>query len=138
VKIVYIAHALSAPTREGIEENRRRASLWAAWAAVSEGVSPSCSWIVLTGVLEETPENRERGLACDLAQVARCDEVWLVGGRVSSGMRHEADHAITLAIPVIDLIALGELPPPLKGRTLAEVFRDEECPPLFRDEDCPP
>jgi hypothetical protein len=71
---------------------------------------------VLTGVLEETPENRERGLACDLAQVARCDEVWLVGGRVSSGMRHEADHAITLAIPVIDLTALGELPPPFDGK----------------------
>jgi len=39
-----------------------------------------------------------------------------VGGRVSSGMRHEADHAITLAIPVIDLTALGELPPPFDGK----------------------
>jgi hypothetical protein len=124
MKNVYIAHPLSAPTKKGIEENRKNAVLWAAWAATERGVSPSCSWIVLTGVIEETPANRELGLRCDLAQVERVDEVWLVGGRVSAGMRLEADHALSLSIPVIDMTDLGALPP--RGKTLVEVFRDSQ------------
>jgi hypothetical protein len=111
MKVVYIAAPLSADTREGIEENRARASRWAAWAAVVRGVSPSCSWVVLTGVLEETPENRERGLACDLAQIERVDQVWLVGGRVSSGMALEAAHAARCNVPVFNMTQMGEEPP---------------------------
>ena len=34
-----------------------------------------------------------RGLADDLAAVERCDAIVLVGGRVSSGMAMERDHA---------------------------------------------
>jgi hypothetical protein len=123
MKAVYLAHPLNAPTRAGIDANRARASRWAAWAAVIHGVSPVCSWIVLTGQLEETDENRARGLACDLAQAERCDEVWLVGGRVSSGMRLEADHAAARGIPVLDLTHMGEEPPPF-----AELRRPEVCP----------
>lgn len=104
--VAYIAHALSAPTREGIEENRRKASRWAAWACL-EGVSPVCSWVVLTGELDETPENRARGLACDCAQVERCDVVLLVGDVVTSGMRLEAEHARQRGVPVLDLTGLG-------------------------------
>jgi len=111
MKTVYIAHPLSAPTREGIEENRKRAALWAAWAALDCGVSPSCSWLVLTGVIDETPETRELGLACDLAAVARSDQLWLVGGRVSSGMKIEADAARAAGIPVRNFTPFGRLPP---------------------------
>jgi hypothetical protein len=111
-QVVYIAAPLSAPTRAEIDANRERAARWAAWALVARGVSPSCSWIVLTGVLDETPENRARGLAADLLQVERADEVWLVGGRISSGMATEAAHAHRCRIPVVNLIALGDEPPP--------------------------
>ncbi len=117
MKVVYIAHPLSAPTREGIDANRRAASKWVAWA-VLQGVSPVCSWIVLTGEFEETPENRARGLACDLAQVGRCDEVWLVGGRVTEGMRLEERHARERLIAVVDLTHLGALPPGSQPDTL--------------------
>jgi hypothetical protein len=102
-----LAHPLSAPTQEGIDENRRRAALWAAWALTVCGVSPVCSWIVLTGVLPETSENRRLGLEADKAQVALCDELWYVGGRISSGMREEA----TVAKKIVDLTHLGERPP---------------------------
>jgi len=104
--VAYIAHQLSAPTREGIEENRRKAAQWAAWLCV-QGVSPVCSWIVMTGVLEETPENRARGLACDCAQVERCDVTILVGPVVSSGMKMEADHGIQHGVPVLDLTGMN-------------------------------
>jgi hypothetical protein len=92
------------------EANRWRASRWCAWAA-RQGVSPVATWIVLSGQWGESPENRALGLACDLAAVERCDEVWLVGGRVSPGMRAEAAHAEERGLPVRDLTHMGEEPP---------------------------
>lgn len=131
MRVVYIAAPLSAPTPEGIEANRHRAALWAAWALTEYDVSPVCSWIVLTGILPETPANRKLGLAADKAQVALCDECWLVGGRVSSGMAEEA----SVAKKVVDLTHLGEWPPgyehesvvdPLSPAVIAEVIPPEE------------
>ncbi len=106
--IAYIAHPLSGPDRE---QNRVNAARWCVWAARSRGVAPVADWIVLSGGYDESPANRAMGLACDLALVARCDELWLVGGRVSPGMQAEADEARRLGIPVVDLTALGALPP---------------------------
>jgi hypothetical protein len=108
VKAVYIAHPLgSGPERE---LNRQRAAKWVAWAA-RQGVAPVADWIILSGEWSETPENRERGLLIDCALVALCDEVWLVGGRVSTGMQIEADAARCAGRRVVDLTHLGAMPP---------------------------
>lgn len=105
--VVYVAHPLSAPTREGIEANRKNAARWVAFLARNFHIAPECSWVVLTGELEETPENRERGLEIDLALVDRCDELWMVGGRVSSGMLLESQHAHYEGKLVVDLTGFG-------------------------------
>ena len=89
---IYLAHPLSAPTREGIEANRKKAAEWAAWLW-KQGFSVECSWIVCTSVLEETPENRALGLKSDCEQVRRCDVMVLCGPRISSGMLLEASVA---------------------------------------------
>ena len=107
--VVYIAHPLGGGSDR--EANRINAARWCAWAARARGVAPVADWIILSGELDESPENRTLGLACDVALVARCDEVWLVGGRVSPGMQVEADAARDLGIPVVDLTSLGRLPP---------------------------
>lgn len=106
MKVVYIAAPLAAPTREEMDENRARAARWVAWAAL-QGVAPVATWIVLSGELSETQENRELGLAVDCATVERCDELWYVGGRVTSGMTKEGGHAKL----VVDLTPFGEEPP---------------------------
>jgi hypothetical protein len=106
----YICHPLNAPTREGMEQNRRNAAKWVAWAA-RHGVAPMAMWIVLSGEWEETPENRELGLQIDESQVELCQEIWLCGGRISSGMQREIDKAIASGVKVVDLTHLGELPP---------------------------
>lgn len=116
MRVIYLAHALTAPTREGIEANRTRAAQWAAWAATTQNVSPVCSWIVLTGVLPETPENRKLGLEIDKAQVKVCEELWFVGGRVTSGMAIEA----SVAKKVVDLTHLGEWPPGYEPARVAD------------------
>ncbi len=110
MKVVYIAHPFTAPTREGMEANRSRAAAWVAWALTEQGVSPICSWIVLTGVIPETPKSRQLGLEADKAQVALCSEIWLVGGRISNGMREE----MSAAKRIVDLTHLGEWPPGYK------------------------
>lgn len=107
-RVVYIAHPLGAGADR--EQNRRNASKWVAWA-YRQGVAPVADWIILSGELDETPENRAGGLECDIALVELCDEVWLVGGRVSPGMEIEAGHARLCLVPVIDKTALGPLPP---------------------------
>ncbi len=104
-KVVYIAHPLNASTRQGIEHNRTNAAQWAAWAAMTQNVSPVCDWIVLSGVLSE--EHRAVGLECDLALIERVDEVWLCGGRVSPGMAIERDHAKLLGKPIVSFLHLG-------------------------------
>jgi hypothetical protein len=117
MRICYIAHVLAAETRAEMDENRARAARWCAWAA-RRGVAPVATWIVLSGELSETQENRELGLKLDCATVERCDEIWLVGGRVSSGMRRESEHAAAYGVIVRDLTNLGEEPP---DKTLAEL-----------------
>lgn len=107
MRAIYLAHPLGAgPDRE---LNRQRAARWVAWAARS--VAPVATWITLSGEWDESPENRERGLAIDVALVAICAETWLVGGRVSVGMKIESDEARRLGKPVLDLTFLGEEPP---------------------------
>lgn len=106
--VVYLAHPLGAgPDRE---QNRANASKWVAWAA-AQGVAPIADWIVLSGQWEESPELRAKGLAIDCRLVELCDEVWLCGGRVSPGMKLEADHALEKGIRVVDMTELGYLPP---------------------------
>lgn len=115
-RAVYLAHCLSAPTRAGIEANRQSASKWAAFLVTHFNVAIECSWIVLTGELDETPENRKRGLDCDLVMVGGCQELVMVGPRTSDGMLIEARHMVhEVGGAVYDLTGL-EMDPGVVGR----------------------
>jgi hypothetical protein len=111
MKVIYLAAPLgSGPEREF---NRANAASWVAWAA-SRGVAPIATWQQLSGIWPETLENREKGLALDCALVERCDEVWLVGGRISPGMAIEAEHGRAHGVVIVDLTHLGPIPPEAK------------------------
>lgn len=104
-KIIYLAHPLgSGPDRE---KNRLNAAKWAAYIAEYFDVAPSCSWVVLSSVWPETEQYRDLGIALDKQMVAQCEEIWLVGGRISVGMQIEADTARELGIPIKDMTYLG-------------------------------
>jgi len=107
LKVVYIAHPLGAG--EDRQSNLARAARWVAWAATRKNVAPVADWIVLASQLSE--ELRQLGLQIDCSIVERCDELWLVGGRVSPGMVVERDHARACGVRVVDLTGLGEEPP---------------------------
>jgi hypothetical protein len=110
VKVVYIAHPLGDNPHKR-QSNRAYAAQWCAWAAEHCGVCPVAMWIVLSGIWHESKKYRNLGLSLDKVLLARCDEVWLVGGSISPGMAEEALAAQELSIPVIDLTDLGLYPP---------------------------
>ena len=103
MKVCYIAHPLG--HGEDRERNRANAQKWCAYLAEHHGIAPVADWILLSG--EWTEDKRELGLTIDKALIERCDEVWMVGGRVSPGMQIEADHARALGKPVRDLTCFG-------------------------------
>lgn len=103
MKVVYLAHPLGADADR--QQNRANAARWVAWATLVHRVAVVADWITLSGQLSE--DHRELGLQCDLALIDRCDEIWLVGGRISPGMAIERDHAAAHGKPVMDLTRLG-------------------------------
>jgi hypothetical protein len=108
-RLVYLAHPLGGD--ETREQNRRNGSLWFAWASSRPELQlVFAPWIILSGVWDET--RRGEGLKIDFNTIEQCNELWLVGGRVSPGMQLEADHASQCRVVVHDLTRLGMLPPP--------------------------
>ena len=110
MKLVYLAHPVGGDTLANLSRARR----WLTWTYRHfGGVAPIAPWIVdCEGVLDEaSPSDRARGLATGMAVLARCDEVWLVGGRVSVGMLMESDAARAAGVRVVDLTSLGAEPP---------------------------
>lgn len=123
--VVYLSHPVSAPTAQGIADNLARAKRWLKWLLkVHPECSPVASWIPMVEVEDNSdPARIEHSLRLDFEVVSRCDEIWLVGGRISSGMRREADHARAHNVRVIDLTPMGDEPPPHDYRW-ADDWRD--------------
>lgn len=105
MKVVYVAHPLG--SGEDRERNRCNAAKWCAWLAKTYDVAPVADWITLSGEWDESPTNRDLGLRIDVELVKRCDEIIMVGGRVSPGMAIEANAARMHGILVTDLTHLG-------------------------------
>jgi hypothetical protein len=86
-EVVYLAHPLSGDWEANIADAK-------AWmkAAFEAGFWPMAPYLMTEGVLHE-PEDREIGLAFDKALLGYCDQLWLCGPRVSSGMAEEKKDA---------------------------------------------
>ena len=126
MRAIYVAHPLG-PDGPEREWNRRNAAKWCAWIASNYIVATIADWIVLSGEWSETEENRKLGIEIDLTLVARCDEVWMVGKRVSAGMVLEASEAVRLGKPVIDFTGThGGVPPNIPKSMLVGFRWDRE------------
>lgn len=100
---VYIAHPLG--SGDDRQRNRENASRWCCGLASMFDICPMAQWIVLSGLWSE--QYRDLGLRIDFAQIERCDELWLVGGRISPGMGLEMEHAKKCGVTVRDLTEVG-------------------------------
>lgn len=95
------------------EDNLARAKRWLKWLARTfTDIDTVAEWIPWVEVLDDTdPAERERGLALGEEMAKRLDGLWLVGGRLSNGMKMAVTVATHHQKIIFDLTALGEEPP---------------------------
>ena len=110
MKIIYMAH----PVAGDVENNLERARQWLKWAIENnEGVAVMANWIIECELWDDSdPEQREAGLKRCEALVERCDELWLVGPRISSGMARERKLAEEKGLRIRDFTPLQRVLPP--------------------------
>ena len=72
---------------------------------IEAGHAPFAPHIIYTRFRDDRdPAERELGIACGLAYMAVCDEVWVyTTDGFSSGMGRELDHAFRLGKPVVEI-----------------------------------
>ena len=97
MRLVYI----SSPLRGDMEKNMEKAKDYCAYAA-SCGVIPLAPHTIFTQYLNDAvPEQREQGLQMGRDLMWRCDELWVMGNTISSGMREEIELAKKFFLPII-------------------------------------
>ena len=79
------------------------------WEAVVRGCAPFAPHLFYTRFLDDdSGSEREKGIACGLAYMEVCDEVWVyTSDGISEGMWREIEHAQRPGIPTVEL-TLGE------------------------------
>ena len=95
-KLVYIASPYAGDVTENIKTAQE-----ACRYAVEQGAVPIAVHLMYPQFLDDgSPKDRETGLQMGLRVLGVCDELWLCGDRVSSGMQKELEAAERLSIPV--------------------------------------
>lgn len=114
--VVYLAHPVGAPDSAGVEANLQRARQWLRWLIdlpnpAVQRIAWCVPWWAYVDTLDDGARHyRERGLRDTLAAAARCDAL-VACGKLTPGVTIELAQAERLGQPVVNLIALGALPP---------------------------
>ena len=89
---------------DDLRKNREMARL-ACRYAVSQGCMPMVPHLFFPEFLSENePDEREAGIRFGLDWLKSCDELWVIGTKVTEGMLCEISEAVRLGIPVIQRI----------------------------------
>ena len=77
--------------------------------AIEQGYIPYAPHLYFPQFLsDDKPEEREMGMLLGLTWLARCDELWVIGDRISEGMKREIEQARKWCIPVRRFIYMKE------------------------------
>ena len=111
-----------------MEKNIKRAHEYCAYAA-SCGVIPLAPHGIFTNYLDDRkPEERQQGLDMGIGLLAHCEELWVMGNRISEGMQSEINYAKNEHIPIFhitdELVQSG-----YKIRQEDEAFDYADCIP---------
>lgn len=98
--LVFIAH----PIRGDIHKNLVNAGMWVRWANLNCDVHAVAPYMGLCIALNDGYK-RERRIGMEVSNrvLELCDELWLCGESISTGMAGEMELAYELGIPVVDL-----------------------------------
>ncbi len=110
--LVFLAHPVGAPTLIEHRANLARAKRWLAFLIRAFPQHAfTMPYLQYCEVLDDSDaDDRARGIAMDRVVLRRCDELWLIGGRISRGMNDELEYATEHEIPVHNYISWGEEP----------------------------
>lgn len=86
--LVYIC----APYSGDIEENRRRAAEFAAYA-YQQGNIPVTPHLLFPFLNDTDLGERRLAIHMDIVLMGKCREVWVLGGRITNGMAFELERA---------------------------------------------
>lgn len=101
ITVVYMAH----PVGGDVKNNLAEARLWVRHLEeTNPDIAISASWITECEIWDDTdPVQRAAGMRRNMAILAKCDELWAVGPRVSKGMLQEMIFATSKGIKVSDM-----------------------------------
>ena len=105
-RIVFICspyRPVSDDAKEQEQEKKRNISMAKAACrmAVEQGMTPMAPHLFFPRFLDDTdPRERTLGIEMGLHWMDCCDEVWVIGDRVSTGMADEISYAAELGIPI--------------------------------------
>lgn len=92
--LVYICSPFSGDRKTNTEKAKSYSRF-----AVDAGAIPLAPHLLLPLYMKEETE-RGQALYMDLVFLTRCDELWVFGKRISSGMQAEINKATELAMPI--------------------------------------
>lgn len=91
---------ICSPYRGDTKRNISKARQYARFAA-DVGRSPVVPHLLFPQFLEDTKaDERIKGIELGIVQMKVCDEVWIFGTRISTGMEFEIEKAKEMRIPV--------------------------------------
>ncbi|WP_304965242.1 DUF4406 domain-containing protein [uncultured Oscillibacter sp.] len=94
-RLVYIASPLSGNVEQNLNFARQ-----ACRYAIAQGVTPFAPHLLYTQMLDDNdPAERQLGIDMGNQMLELCQELWLCGDRISSGMEGERQLAERLGIP---------------------------------------
>ena len=92
--------------------------------AISQGAVPLAPHLLYPQILNDSiPEERETGIRLGLEILKRCEEIWICGDRISTGMKREAAYAKDRGIPV-RWISVCEIMENQTVQEIGEVIRE--------------
>ena len=96
MKLIYVASPFSGDVEKNIEYAEQACRF-----VMDEGHAFFAPHLLYPRLLDDTcPEKRKAGIDMGLTVLARCDELWAFGERISTGMKQEMDAAQRLGVPV--------------------------------------
>lgn len=87
--------------RKQEQEKNREMALDASFYAVLDGNVPFTPHLYFPQFLDDDdPDQRDVGMLMGLMWLRECDEIWVIGKRISEGMKEEIGQAQNWGIPV--------------------------------------
>lgn len=99
---------ICSPLKGDIERNIKKAIGYSRLAYIKGGIPLAPHAIFTTFLDDEILDERNAGIDMGIALLTKCDEIWVFGERISSGMQAEISVAKALNIGIKRFNEMGE------------------------------